>query len=181
VGVAAFVHYGVTVGDGAVIDADAFLMKGEEVEPAARWVGNPAREVPEAPELPSSSEVRPTVAPLVLAGLVAVMLPVGVLMGVRGTTTLPFIQAAATAPAPAAPVDDAEDDAAADPTDDTADDTADDADSDEADSDEADDAADSVAPTAAVTPAVTRPAAAGATAAKTSATTTTKTRSSTGR
>jgi len=164
VGVAAFVHYGVTVGDGAVIDGDAFLMKGEEVEPGTRWVGNPAREVPEAPELPSLSEVRPTVAPLVLAGLVAVTLPVGVLMGVRGTTTLPFVQAAATAPAPAAPVDDAEDDAAADPTDDTADDTADDT-----DTDEADDAADSVAPTAAVTPAVARPAAIRATAAKTSA------------
>ena len=64
VGVAAFVHYGVTVGDGAVIDADAFLMKGEEVEPAARWVGNPAREVPEAPELPSARpRLIPTVAP----------------------------------------------------------------------------------------------------------------------
>jgi hypothetical protein len=143
-------------------------MKGEEAEPGTRWVGNPAREVPEAPELPSLSEVRPTVAPLVLAGLVAVTLPVGVLMGVRGTTTLPFVQTAATAPAPAAPVDDAEDDAAADPTDDTADDTADDT-SDDTDTDEADDAADSVAPTAAVTPAVARPTAIRATAAKTSA------------
>ncbi|TQM44563.1 Pls/PosA family non-ribosomal peptide synthetase [Pseudonocardia cypriaca] len=43
-GVAAFVHYGVTMGDGAVLGADAFLMKGEEVAPGTRWRGNPAAE-----------------------------------------------------------------------------------------------------------------------------------------
>jgi non-ribosomal peptide synthetase-like protein len=43
-GVAAFVHYGVIMGDGAVLDADAFLMKGEEVDPGTRWRGNPAAE-----------------------------------------------------------------------------------------------------------------------------------------
>jgi non-ribosomal peptide synthetase-like protein len=42
-GVGAFVHYGVHMGDGAVLAADAFLMKGEEVPPHARWAGNPAR------------------------------------------------------------------------------------------------------------------------------------------
>lgn len=42
VGVKAFVHYGVTMGDGAVLEANAFLMKGEEVEPYAVWEGNPA-------------------------------------------------------------------------------------------------------------------------------------------
>jgi non-ribosomal peptide synthetase-like protein len=47
VGVRAFVHYGVTVGDGAVVEADSFLMKGEEVAPHARWQGNPAREMRE--------------------------------------------------------------------------------------------------------------------------------------
>ncbi len=31
--------------DGAVIDADSFLMKGEEVGPCERWRGNPAAEV----------------------------------------------------------------------------------------------------------------------------------------
>ena len=41
-GVGAFVHYGVTLGDGAVLGADSFLMKGEEVPPHARWGGNPA-------------------------------------------------------------------------------------------------------------------------------------------
>lgn len=44
-GVKAFVHYGVRIGDGAVIDADCFLMKGEEVPPQAWWRGNPAREI----------------------------------------------------------------------------------------------------------------------------------------
>jgi acetyltransferase-like isoleucine patch superfamily enzyme len=41
-GVEAFVHYGVTMGAGSVLDADAFLMKGEEVAAGARWRGNPA-------------------------------------------------------------------------------------------------------------------------------------------
>ncbi|MGW0816564.1 Pls/PosA family non-ribosomal peptide synthetase [Streptomyces viridiviolaceus] len=42
-GVAAFVHYGVTVGDGAVLAADSFVMKGETVPEYTRWAGNPAR------------------------------------------------------------------------------------------------------------------------------------------
>jgi non-ribosomal peptide synthetase-like protein len=45
-GVGAFVHYGVTIGDGAVLAPDSFLMKGEEVPPHAHWGGNPAREMP---------------------------------------------------------------------------------------------------------------------------------------
>ena len=44
-GVASFVHYGVTMGDGAVLAADSFLMKGEDVPAGARWGGNPAREL----------------------------------------------------------------------------------------------------------------------------------------
>ncbi|WP_217168121.1 Pls/PosA family non-ribosomal peptide synthetase [Streptomyces sp. AC512_CC834] len=44
-GVGALVHYGVTVGDGAVLAADVFLMKGETVPEHARWTGNPARPV----------------------------------------------------------------------------------------------------------------------------------------
>jgi acetyltransferase-like isoleucine patch superfamily enzyme len=43
VGIGAWVHYGVTMGDGAVLAPDAFLMKGEDVPPHARWAGNPAR------------------------------------------------------------------------------------------------------------------------------------------
>ncbi len=44
-GVGAMVHYGVTMGDGSVLAADSFLMKGEEVPARARWGGNPAREM----------------------------------------------------------------------------------------------------------------------------------------
>jgi non-ribosomal peptide synthetase-like protein len=46
-GVGAFVHYGVTVGDGAVLAADSFLMKGEEVPPHEQWGGNPAKKMRE--------------------------------------------------------------------------------------------------------------------------------------
>ena len=35
IGVGALVHYGVTMGEGAVLAADSFLMKGEEVPPHA--------------------------------------------------------------------------------------------------------------------------------------------------
>jgi non-ribosomal peptide synthetase-like protein len=45
VGVGALVHYGVKLGDGAVLAPDSFLMKGEDVPPHARWGGNPAREL----------------------------------------------------------------------------------------------------------------------------------------
>ena len=41
-GVGAFVHYGVTMGDGAVLAPDSFLMKGEDIPAHARWGGNPA-------------------------------------------------------------------------------------------------------------------------------------------
>jgi non-ribosomal peptide synthetase-like protein len=44
-GVGAFVHYGVTLGDGAVLAPDSFLMKGEQIPGRARWGGNPAREM----------------------------------------------------------------------------------------------------------------------------------------
>ncbi|MFI9253468.1 Pls/PosA family non-ribosomal peptide synthetase [Streptomyces sp. NPDC053069] len=51
-GVGAHVHYGVTMGDGAVLAPDSFLMKGEEVPPDARWGGNPAVDMPEAGSRP---------------------------------------------------------------------------------------------------------------------------------
>ena len=44
-GVGAMVHYGVTMGAGAVLAPDSFLMKGEDVPAHARWGGNPAREM----------------------------------------------------------------------------------------------------------------------------------------
>ena len=46
-GVGAFVHYGVTMGDGAVLATDSFLMKGEEMPPNAVWGGNPAKQIRE--------------------------------------------------------------------------------------------------------------------------------------
>lgn len=42
-GIGAFVHYGVTMRDGAVVAPDSFVMKGEEIAPHAQWGGNPAR------------------------------------------------------------------------------------------------------------------------------------------
>ncbi len=44
-GVNSWVHYGVKMGDGAQLAADAFLMKGEEIPPYTRWEGNPASQV----------------------------------------------------------------------------------------------------------------------------------------
>ncbi|QYN21518.1 Pls/PosA family non-ribosomal peptide synthetase [Amycolatopsis sp. DSM 110486] len=45
IGVGALVHYGASMGDGASLTADSFLMKGEEVPPHAWWGGNPASEI----------------------------------------------------------------------------------------------------------------------------------------
>ncbi|MGN8020274.1 Pls/PosA family non-ribosomal peptide synthetase [Phyllobacterium sp. 22229] len=42
-GPAAFVHYGVVMGNGSVVDADSFVMKGEVLEPNSIWRGNPAK------------------------------------------------------------------------------------------------------------------------------------------
>jgi non-ribosomal peptide synthetase-like protein len=55
-GVGAFVHYGVTIGDGAVLAPDSFLMKGEEIPPQEYWGGNPAREM----SVPAVQSVKPT-------------------------------------------------------------------------------------------------------------------------
>ncbi|MEU1303133.1 Pls/PosA family non-ribosomal peptide synthetase [Streptomyces shenzhenensis] len=60
-GVSAHVHYGVTLGDGAVLAPDSFLMKGEEVPAHAQWGGNPAAELPVTPE-PSAGPGAPTAA-----------------------------------------------------------------------------------------------------------------------
>ncbi|GGN49186.1 hypothetical protein GCM10011579_002710 [Streptomyces albiflavescens] len=52
-GVGSHVHYGVTMGDGAVLAPDSFLMKGEEVPERAQWGGNPAIETRNAPSWPA--------------------------------------------------------------------------------------------------------------------------------
>ena len=46
-GASSWVHYGVTMGDGAKLATGSFLMKGEEVPPHALWGGNPAKEMRE--------------------------------------------------------------------------------------------------------------------------------------
>jgi non-ribosomal peptide synthetase-like protein len=48
-GVGAWVHYGVTMGDRSSLAPDSFLMKGEDVPPHARWGGNPAGELRDEP------------------------------------------------------------------------------------------------------------------------------------
>jgi non-ribosomal peptide synthetase-like protein len=67
-GVGAFVHYGVTIGDDAALAPDTFLMKGEEVLPGTRWGGNPAQPVgpgrrPAPPALPPAALPPPVPAP----------------------------------------------------------------------------------------------------------------------
>ncbi|MCM3486924.1 Pls/PosA family non-ribosomal peptide synthetase [Kocuria rosea] len=43
-GANSFVHYGATVGDGAVVEVDTFVMKGTEIPSFSSFGGNPARE-----------------------------------------------------------------------------------------------------------------------------------------
>jgi non-ribosomal peptide synthetase-like protein len=50
IGPGAFVHYGVTMGDHVVLDADSFLMKGEVLDSHTGWRGNPAKLVRRAAE-----------------------------------------------------------------------------------------------------------------------------------
>lgn len=57
VGVEAFVHYGVTMHDGASLEADGFLMKGEDIPEGATYSGNPAREVVAPPQGPRAVPV----------------------------------------------------------------------------------------------------------------------------
>jgi non-ribosomal peptide synthetase-like protein len=59
IGVGALVHYGATMGDGAVLAPDSFLMKGEEVPPHTRWGGNPARELPAAAAVDRAAAASP--------------------------------------------------------------------------------------------------------------------------
>jgi non-ribosomal peptide synthetase-like protein len=42
-GPSAFIHYGVVMGEGSIVDVDSFVMKGEVLEPYSVWRGNPAK------------------------------------------------------------------------------------------------------------------------------------------
>jgi non-ribosomal peptide synthetase-like protein len=60
IGVGTWVHYATTIGDRAVLAADSFLMKGEEVPANAYWGGNPASEMqPQPAARPALPEVTP--------------------------------------------------------------------------------------------------------------------------
>ena len=62
-GLNAFVHYGVTIGEGAEIDSDSFVMKGSEIPARARWSGNPPGEtLATGPAAPLVRETPATVA-----------------------------------------------------------------------------------------------------------------------
>ena len=86
-GVGAFVHYGVTIGDGAVLAPDSFLMKGEEVPPHAHWGGNPAREMPVLVPVASPSRRRPVPAALSMNPTRELPVPAG--LGLMPTRELP--------------------------------------------------------------------------------------------
>jgi non-ribosomal peptide synthetase-like protein len=61
-GVNAFMHYGTTLGEGTVLDADSYLLKGEQVAPGEHWGGNPAslrRTVSSTPERTTTHDGRP--------------------------------------------------------------------------------------------------------------------------
>ena len=63
IGTGAFVHYGVTMGDGAVLEADSFLMKGEHLPPGSRWLGNPAANAAIRRPAPAAAPRRPPPPP----------------------------------------------------------------------------------------------------------------------
>lgn len=44
-GIGSLVHYGVTMGEAATLDAHSFLMKGTEIAPHTHWGENPARQI----------------------------------------------------------------------------------------------------------------------------------------
>ena len=57
-GVGAFVHYGVVVGERATIDADSFVMKGTTIPASCTWRGNPARDIDDdTPSEPNRGDV----------------------------------------------------------------------------------------------------------------------------
>jgi non-ribosomal peptide synthetase-like protein len=81
VGPRGFVHYGVTMHEGAVLDADAFLMKGQQVPAYTRWRGNPAAETRDPHLAPAQSRSPAAlVATFALAALILTALPAGVVL-----------------------------------------------------------------------------------------------------
>jgi hypothetical protein len=80
IGPRAFVHYGVTLHEGAMIDADAFLMKGQEVPAFTRWRGNPAGETRDPHVTPPPPPRSAVLATFALAVLIAAAISTGVML-----------------------------------------------------------------------------------------------------
>lgn len=68
IGVATFVHYGVQMGENAVLDTHSFLMKGEMLNSNTRWQGNPAMLVAGEPEATPLCNVVPIREDLFIRG-----------------------------------------------------------------------------------------------------------------
>jgi len=84
IGPRGFVHYGVTLQEGAVLDADSFLMKGQEVPAYTRWRGNPAAETREpltAAPVPASAAVTDHLLARAAAVVLAVLVAMAVYAG----------------------------------------------------------------------------------------------------
>ena len=62
IGTGAFVHYGITMDDDAVLDADSFLMKGEHVPAGSQWLGNPAGDAQATRAAPAAAAQAPVPA-----------------------------------------------------------------------------------------------------------------------
>ena len=57
-GVGSFVHYGVVIDEHVTLDADAFLMKGEQLDAGTQWTGNPARPTHTPGQAPPAADER---------------------------------------------------------------------------------------------------------------------------
>ncbi len=95
---------GSRVHEGAVLDADAFLMKGQEVPAHTRWRGNPAAETREPLRRPAARSApvpRPVlIATLVLAALIALAASAGVALALAPRPVPPVSSSSDRGPAP---------------------------------------------------------------------------------
>ena len=96
IGPRAFVHYRVTLHEGAMIDADAFLMKGQEVPAFTRWRGNPAGETRDPHVTPPPRPRSTVLATFALAVLIAAAVSTGVMLALappQPATPVPSVTA----------------------------------------------------------------------------------------
>jgi hypothetical protein len=103
VGTGAFFHYGVILGEGAVLGADSFLMKGEHVPPGSCWQGNPAAAAPAPAPAPPGTIAGPPAPPGTIAGPAAGAVAVTPSPASTLPLPLPPPQPSARRPAPRSP------------------------------------------------------------------------------